>query len=656
MTLKHFLIGKPLRTEAEQAEQIGPATGVPVLGLDALASASYGPEAALTILLPLGALAEHYIGLIAAAIAAVLVIVFFSYRQTIPAYPHGGGSFTVAKENLGTQAGLLAASALALDYILNVAVAISAGVGALVSAIPALFPYTLSLCLGILALMAIVNLRGIRSAGLLFLLPTYLFVGCLGATMILGAVKTFAAGGHPIAVEHLSAMPAATTTASVWLLLRAFASGCTALTGVEAVSNAVPIFRPPTVANARRTLGIIVGILAFLLCGVAFLAHSYGIHATVPGQSGYQSVLSQLIMAVMGRGWFYFLTMGAVLIVLALSANTSFADFPRVCRVLAEDEFLPAEFAHRGSRLVYSAGIILLTLLAGLLLITFSGVTDRLIPLFAVGAFLAFTLSQLGMVMHWRKSREPHARHSLVINACGALATGATLIVIAVSKFAEGAWITLLVIPPLIWLFWRIRQYHEHLGRETDVGGPLDIGEAFLPPVIVIPLKRLDRVSRKALRLALTLSSEVRAVQIIAEEMKTEDLSDRWDELVEEPVRAAGRKPPYLTVVRSSYREFFGPLLGALKKLGAEYPDRIIAVMIPEVVERRWYHFLFRHRTTLLKGLLLLRGGPRIAIISIPWYVEDAAVGEQLATKRLAGKAAAEQVVAPTQPRKAVQS
>ncbi|PTY07085.1 APC family permease [Opitutaceae bacterium EW11] len=644
MSLKETFFGKRLRSEAEQEEQIGPFAAVPVLGLDALASASYGPEAALTVLLPLGAAASSYVVVVACAVVAVLLIVFFSYRQTIPAYPQGGGSFTVAKDNLGTGIGLLAASALAIDYVLNVAVAISAGVGALVSAAPKLFPHSLALCLGILAVITVVNLRGIRSAGLVFMTPTYLFVGTLGITILIGIWKTVGTGGHPQPVETLPAAGAATAAASVWIVLRAFASGCTALTGIEAVSNAVPVFRQPKIENARRTLTAIMAVLAFLVIGGAVVARAYGIHATVPGHAGYQSVLSQIVASVVGRGWFYYLMMTAVLLVLALSANTSFADFPRVCRVLAQDEYLPAEFAHRGSRLVYTAGILLLAGLSGALLVLFGGITDRLIPLFAVGAFLAFTLSQLGMVFHWRRRGGPGAMRSLIVNAVGALATGTTLIVIAVAKFREGAWITILVIPPLLLLFRRVRRYHETLDRETDAGGPLDV-RGLLPPVVVIPLKRMDAVARKALRLAITMSSEVRAVQIVAEEMKTEDLSASWDTLVEEPARAAGYKPPFLTVVRSPYREFFSPLLRALKDLGEEYPDRTIAVMLPEVVERRWYHFLFRHRATFLKALLLMRGGPRIALITTPWYLQEAAHGEKLRTPRSAKDDAVTQVV-----------
>lgn len=623
MRLRELLFGRPLRTEEEQVEQIGPLTGVPVLGLDALASASYGPEAALTILLPLGTLSAAYIGPITICIIGVLLAVYFSYRQTIPAYPQGGGSFTVAKENLGRLSGLLAAGALSIDYVLNVAVAISAGVGALVSAAPYLLPYTLWLCLGILAVLAIVNLRGIRSAGLLFMLPTYLFVGTLAVVMIMGVVKALIAHGHPAAVVQPPRLRPSTTAAGAWLLLRAFASGCTALTGVEAVSNAVPVFRKPTIPRARLTLTIIIAILVFLLAGEAFLAHVYGINATPPGRHGYQSVLSQLVSAVAGRGAFYFITMASILVVLSLSANTSFTGFPRVCRFLALDEFLPAQFAHRGSRLVYSAGIVVLTFISGALLVLFGGITDRLIPLFAVGAFSAFTLSQLGMVVHWHRNRGPHARRSLLLNGIGAVATACTLVIIAISKFTSGAWITILVIPPLVFLFLRIRRYHCKLDEQIDTHGPLDTSE-LCPPIIIIPMKRLDRVARKALRLALTLSSEIIAVQILAEEMKTEELTSSWSELVERPVRQSGLPAPRLVVMPSAYREFYSPLLNCLRKLADEYPARPVAVMVPEIVERKWYSFLFRERATLLKGLLLLRGGPRVVIITTPWYPRDA--------------------------------
>src|SRR5713101_7122627 len=441
MRLVELLLGRPLRSDEEAVERIGVLTAIPVLGLDALASASYGPEAALTVLLPLGATATIWVRPITLAIVAVLTVVALSYAQTIPAYPNGGGSFTVAKENLGRTPGLLAAAALCTDYVLNVAVAISAGIGAICSAEPRLLPYTLPLCLGVLALLTIVNLRGVRESGLAFLLPTYLFVASLLFTFGLGAWKVVLAHGHPTPVVPPPRLPQAAAAASLWLLLRAFASGCTALTGVEAVSNAVPIFREPKVHRARRTLAAITAILMVLLLGISLLSQAYGIGATEPGKPGYQSVISQIVGAVTGRGWFYFVTMGAVFSVLTLSANTSFADFPRVWRLLALDEYLPPGFAHRGRRLVYSRGILSLAGIAAALLIAFGGITDRLIPLFAVGAFLAFTMSQLGMVMHWRRTGGPGARRSLVMNAAGALATSLTLVIIVASKFTEGAWL-----------------------------------------------------------------------------------------------------------------------------------------------------------------------------------------------------------------------
>jgi amino acid transporter len=619
MSLRELLLGKPLRTEEEEVEQIGPWSGVPVLGLDALASASYGPEAALTVLLPLGTLACQYIGLITGCVLGVLLAVFFSYRQTIPVYPQGGGSFTVAKENLGRTTGLLAGSALCIDYVLNVAVAISAGVGALVSAVPPLLPWTLWICLAVLFGLMFMNLRGLRTTGLIFMLPTYTFVLCLSAAILIGIIKTILSGGHPVAVSQPLKIPISLHAATFWILMRSFASGCTALTGVEAVSNAVPVFRRPKVALAKRTLAIIVVILAFLLIGVAIISLSYGITATPAGRAGYQSVLSQMIGAVAGRGPFYFVSMAAILTVLALSANTSFAGFPRVCRVMALEEFLPAKFAHRGRRLVYSAGIVVLTLLAGILLVVFRGITDRLIPLFAVGAFLAFTLSQLGMVGHWRRSQAPHARRFLILNATGAVVTGAALVVIIISKFTEGAWVVLTVILPLMWIFIKIRRYHECLRSDVGKNSPLEIS-GICPPVVTIPLKRLDRVAQKALRLGLSLSDEVRVVQILAEDMKTEDLASKWPQLIEEPARSIQHRPPELIVLRSAYRDFFRSFFDYLHKLAGEFPNRQIAVIIPELVERRWYHFLLHRRTTLLKRLLLMNGGPQIVIISQPWY------------------------------------
>jgi amino acid transporter len=629
-SIGELLFGRPLRTEEQEVERIGVLRGVPVLGLDALASSAYGPEAALTILLPAAALAPHYVRPISAAILALLALVFLSYRQTISAYPDGGGSYTVASENLGRLPGLLAASALSVDYILNVAVAIAAGVGAIVSAVPALLAYTLPLCLAILALLTIVNLRGVREAGLVFMTPTYLFVACLSGTILLGIGKTLLAHGapEPVVPPRGAEYAAGVGTVSLWLLLRAFASGCTAMTGVEAVSNAVPIFREPRVRTAERTLGAIVAILACFLAGIAYLVGVYHIGATPPGRAGYESVLSQLVSAVTGRGMFYYVAVGSIVTVLSLSANTSFADFPRLCRLLARDGYLPAEFANLGRRLVYTHGIVVLAVLAALILIVFGGITDHLIPLFAVGAFLAFTMSQLGMVAHWRRHGGLHS-HRVVLNAAGAIATAAALVVIVVSKFEEGAWITAIVIPTLVALFLQIRRIQERADAEVEEEGPLVIRPS-PPPIVLVPLERLDRVAQKALGFAVTISNEVQAVHVRdctpADDPAADALGAHWEERVAQPARGAGYVPPTLVPLPSPYREFFGPLLDYVRRVAAANPGRYVAVLVPELIERRWYHFLLRgHRSTFLKGLLLLRGGPQVVVINTPWYLREPA-------------------------------
>src|SRR5580658_1741568 len=472
MTIRDLLLGKRIATSMERSEQLGTVAGVPIFGLDALSSAAYGPEAALTLLIPLGAAGLAYILPISTSIIVLLVIVYFSYRQTIAAYPGGGGSYTVATENLGVFPGLLAAAALMIDYVLTAAVGISAGVGALVSAAPSLLPHTLAMCLGILLLITLVNLRGVREAGAVFLIPTYLFVGTLLIAIIVGVGKAFAAGGHPTPVIAPPTIPAATATVGAWLLLKAFASGCTALTGVEAVSNGVRAFREPTSANAKKTLTVIIGLLIILLAGIAWLVRVYQIAATDPGAPGYQSVLSMLVAAVAGKGVFYYVTIGSILLVLALSANTAFADLPRLCRIIALDGYLPRSLANRGRRLVHSQGIYALAIVTGLLLTVFGGVTDRLIPLYAVGAFLAFTLSQLGMVFHWRRVRGPHSGRYMFINGLGAFVTGLTVLVVLVAKFVDGAWITVLLIPALLLLMYTVHRHYRHVSEQVADSTP----------------------------------------------------------------------------------------------------------------------------------------------------------------------------------------
>jgi amino acid transporter len=622
MGLADWLFGRRLATDEEGEHRVGVLAAIPMLGLDALGSAAYGPEAALTLLIPLGAAGLGYMGPISALIIALLLVVYFSYRQTIGAYPHGGGSYTVAKENLGTTAGLLAAAALMLDYVLVVAVGISAGVGALISAVPALQPWTLPLCLAILALITAVNLRGVRESGLAFAVPTYLFIGSLLAVLAIGTVKAVLAGGGPEPVaDDLPRLPAAATGATLWVLMRSFASGCTAMTGVEAVSNGVSAFREPTVALARRTLTAIILLLAVMLAGIAYLCRAYGIGATDPDQPGYDSVLSQLTAAVVGRGWFYYVTIGAVLSVLALSANTGFADFPRLCRVIAQDGFLPNSFAHRGRRLVYSRGILVLATLSAGLLIAFGGVTDHLIPLFAVGAFLAFTLSQAGMVAHWRKVGGPHARVSMAVNGAGAACTAAALGIVLVSKFVDGAWVMTLLIPALLAVFVAVHAHYRAVGREVSTAEPLDT-KNLEPPVALVPVRGWSVITRKALRIALKLTPTVYALHIADDEERMTQLEDTWEQLVCEPAAAAGCPAPKLVVVYSPYRKLYAPLKQVVSDLQRRHAGRDLAVIVPELVPTRWYHYLLHNQTAaIIKAYLLFSGFRRVVVVNVPWYL-----------------------------------
>src|SRR5271154_1638570 len=463
MKVADLLFGKPLATSEERGEQVGPIAGIPIFGLDALSSAAYGPEAALTLLIPLGLLGVHLIVPITTAIIILLVIVYFSYRQTIEAYPQGGGSYTVATENLGKGPGLLAAAALMIDYILTAAVGISAGVGALVSAVPSLHRHTLFLCLAILIILTIINLRGVHDTGVAFMIPTYLFLGTLLIVIAVGLFHTLVSGGHPTPVITPPKLPDPVAALAPWLLLKVFASGCTAMTGVEAVSNGVKAFREPTTKNARLTLTIIIALLIILLAGIALLCRWYGIGATDPEGPGYQSVLSQLTAAVMGHGAFYYVTIAAILLVLSLSANTAFADFPRLTRAIALNDYLPHVFLVRGRRLLYSYGIYVLVALTAVLLILFRGVTDRLIPLYAIGAFLAFTLSQAGMVVHWFRSRQPGWHARALVNGVGAIATGITLLVVLVAKFLDGAWIPALLVPLMIVAMTIVKRHYDRV-------------------------------------------------------------------------------------------------------------------------------------------------------------------------------------------------
>ncbi|HEY2585119.1 MAG TPA: APC family permease, partial [Tepidisphaeraceae bacterium] len=527
--------------------------------------------------------------------------------------------------------------------ILNVAVGISAGIAALVSAVPALHRCTLPLCLITLGIITLVNLRGTLEAGLVFAIPTYSFIGTLLLVLCLGAVRTVRSGMHPAPVVAPPPLPPAIEAVSLWLLLRAFASGCTAMTGVEAVSNGVSAFKEPTVRNARRTLTVIVTVLGILLGGIAFLVRAYHIGAMDQTRPGYQSILSQLTGAVIGRGGFYYVTIGSVLACLCLSANTSFVDFPRLSRLIARDGFLPRAFAIVGRRLVYSVGILFLASAAGLLLLAFGGITDRLIPLFAVGAFLAFTLSQTGMVVHWhrefRRVRQQEAgpqnwarlhtiRIRMWVNGIGAVATGGALAIILVAKFTEGAWITVLTIPALLTLFRQVHRYYETLDAQTHAAKPLDLRHN-PPPIVIIPTKGYNRLTAKSIRFAVWLSHDVIAIHCQSVDGEAADQAEQclrreWAEYVERPARDAGLPPPKLEVVQSPYRQLVNPLLRRVDRVKHEHPGRKVAVVIPEVVDTHWWQLLLhRHNAARLRRALIKRGDGNVIVIIVPWYFRE---------------------------------
>jgi amino acid transporter len=643
ISLLRLILGRRLANEEHVERKINAFEGVPAMGLDGLGSSSYGPEAALTVLMPLGAAGLTYISWVMAPILVLLLILYASYRQTIRAYPNNGGAYTVSKLNLGTGASLIAASALMIDYVLNVAVGISAGVGALTSAVPGLHPYTLSLCLAMLALVSVMNLRGTVDAGRAWAVPTYLFLACFISIIAIGAYRTLLSGGHPAAIIPPPQPARATAALSLWLILRSFSAGCTAMTGVEAVSNGVSAFREPTVQRAHRTLGAVCGFLGLLLGGITYLAGSYGIAAMDQTKSGYQSVLSQLAGAVIGHGAFYYISLASVLCVLCLSANTSFVDFPRVCRLVAEDDFLPRPFAIVGRRLVFSVGILYLAATAGLLLAVFGGITDRLIPLFAIGAFLTFTMSQLGMVVHWyreiRSTQAAAARHRyrahLAINAIGATATSVALLIIVVAKFSEGAWITLLAIPATMVVLRMIKKYYVRLDAQLRDRKRLDL-RGREPPLVLVATAGWNKLTDRALQFALGISPDVLAVhftELGGPEAEDEErtLHQCWVCDVEEPAKRAGLRPPKLVRVKAPFRRMTGPLLQLIAEIRRKHPHRLIAVLLPEVVKEHWWQYLLHnHRIHRLQGALLRYAGSRIVVMIIPWHLEEPRIEEGL--------------------------
>ena len=605
---KRLLVGRPLSTAVAHTERIGRLPGLAVFSSDALSSVAYASEEILLVLAPAGAAAIAYAAPVAVAIVVLLFLVVASYRQVIPAYPHGGGSYSVARENLGPMAGLVAGASLLVDYTLTVAVSVAAGVAAVTSAVPALYEHRVALGLFAVALVALANLRGVRESAAVLSIPTYGFIVSLGVLLAAGAYR-WLAGTLPAAPPAEPVAAAATLPAlSVFLVLRAFSSGCTAMTGVEAIANGVTAFKEPRARHAVDTLTMLAGILAVLFLGTTLLAHRLGIVPVVG-----QTVISQLGRSTVGSGVFYFAVQAFTATVLLLAANTSFAAFPSLASVLASDRFMPRQLAHRGDRLVFSNGILILALLASVLIVLFRGDTHALIPLYAIGVFLSFTLSQLGMVRRSLRLRERGWRRVLLISGVGTGATALVVAIFAVTKFAQGAWIVVLVIPLLILFFLLLKDHYDAFGRALA----MEEWSAVAPRrhTAIVPVSGIHRGVAAALTYALSVSHDVRAVYIAERPEDAERMEEQWS-------RWDNGVP--LVVLESPYRSVLGPLLQYIDQVDREFGGEegaLVTVVLPEIVPSKWWHHLLHNNTALLvKGALLFRKGK--ICVSVPYHLD----------------------------------
>ena len=615
------LIGSPLATRDLIHERLSKIKALAVLSSDALSSVAYGPEQILVIfvLAGVGAAAFSYDLLIMAAIGVVLVSVVLSYRQTIKAYPKGGGSYIVAKDNLGTLPGLVAAAALMTDYVLTVAVSISAGVAAIVSPFPALSSWAVPLCLGFITLIVLGNLRGIREAGAIFAAPTYMFIAAM-LSMI--AVDTFklvsgqCANGSCAQLPHVAPnyhLATAVGGVSIFLILQAFASGSSALTGIEAVSDGVPAFKKPEWRNARTTLMWMGAILATMFFGIVLVTHFLAVRVDDPTQGGFQVLLSKLATIAFGFGGLgYWFVIGTTMLILVLAANTAFSDFPRLLFFLSRDSFAPHQFRRLGERLAFSNGIFVLAVLAAVLVIVFGGDTSRLIPLYAIGVFLAFTLSQTGMVVRWWRRREPNWRTSIIFNAVGASLTALVFVIFAAVKFLEGAWVVCIIIPTFVALFFAIHRHYQDVASYVTTEIPLSPTQ--LRPVCIVPIADLNPLALQSLAMARTISDSVIAVHVCDDEGHIERLRNQWE--------AWGNHVP-LEIVESQYRSYIRPLLRYIDAIDRQRHDDTIIIVLPELVATRWWHAFLHNQTALrLKAQLLFR--PGTVVISVPYHLRPA--------------------------------
>jgi amino acid transporter len=621
---RRWLVGAPLATNQAAEQRLSKTVALATFSSDALSSVAYATEEILLVLALAGGAAVAEVVPISVAIVVLLWLVGFSYRQTVFAYPSGGGAYIVAKDNLGTNAGLIAAAALLVDYVLTVAVSATAGVAAVTSAAQGtsfawLAEHRAALCAAAIIMLTIANLRGLRDSGTLFSVPTYLFVGSFLVMISLGLFRYFTGTATPITYDDSTGAPAAAVRPlTVYLLLSAFANGCTALTGVEAISNGVPAFRKPESRNAAVTLIWMVTLLATMFLGASWLAHLYHVR---PSED--ETVLSQIGRRVFtgDLSWMYFVVQAATASILLLAANTSFADFPRLTSLMARDGFVPHQFAARGDRLVYSNGIILLAAFSCVLVVVFRGDTSRLIPLYAVGVFLSFTLSQSGMVRHWWRLGHDPASHadgstaargwksSLVVNGAGAVATAVVLGVFLVTKFIHGAWIVAVVVPLLVVLFRSIGEYYARIAKQLQPHPSYQL--VCHLNTIILPVTRVHCGIIKALEYALCTSKDVRAVYVEVEEEDTVHVRGAWDRLeVDVP----------LQILPSPYRTFMGVMLPYIDDVVAKRGAGTVTVLLPEFVPPHWWEeVLHNHESLRLKAALLYR--PGVVVTSVPFHI-----------------------------------
>ena len=605
--VKRLIVGAPIPSHLAHRERFSRVTGLAVLSSDPLSSVAYATEEILRVLALGGVAALGLVTPIGAVIATMLAIVVFSYRQTIYAYPSGGGAYIVAKDNLGRLPSLVAASALLIDYVLTVSVSIAAGVAAITSAVPSWQLNAVEVSLAFVAILMFGNLRGVRESGRLFAAPTYFFIVAILAMIAMGAWRYVTGGllAAPVPAAPVPLGSGGLAALSTFALLTAFSNGCTAMTGVEAVSNGVPAFRPPESRNAASTLVTMAVMSIAMFVGITLLAHAYGI---IPSES--ETVVSQIARSTFGgRSAFYYAVQAATMLILVLAANTAYADFPRLASIVARDRFLPRQFMNQGDRLAFSNGIIILSVLAAILLVVFGGDTHALIPLYMIGVFVSFTLSQAGMVIHWRKLGTPGWRTSAAINGFGALVTGIVLIIVATTKAFESAWIVIVMIPTLVVMFEVTRRHYDLVASELRLGDwqPEPTGHH----AVLVPIGGIQRAVVKALQYARTLADDVRAVYIDIDPAATEGIRQQWTDW---------GQGVELVVLESPYRSLMEPLLEYIEQVQAEGTNAYVTVVLPEFVPRRiWHHLLHNQHALLIKGALLFK--PNVIVTSVPFHL-----------------------------------